>query len=702
VSLTLQPFSRSRQTPCLASAPLPRRVRETLQDVLALVIDYILGPLERALEDLELELHRAAQETDDFTRRTQRLAHLRALQRGRDRVAPCFIDLFEAELAALRTPPVPASAAPPAEAPSSFGVELRLLEDDEAQDDALLRAITMRYEARAGLALQLLGQRFGVLGARAAFDAEQLPVGPHRLTMLVADACASLELHADVRRRLMEMFEHRALAHYEELADAMNETLVRRGVLPSMTFVPIRMRPRARDAAGEALPATKPAADAPAVPFDLLRSLLAQRRAAVDRFRTPQAPRAPEGAHAWRSAALPGFGDVDAPTPTATDAAAEDVRELVGLWYARIMREVRTDSPSAPWLEALRPAVVQAALADPHVFDRPDHPVRQLLDAIVDVGEPGTGDDDLDPVLHNALARAVDQVVADGGEPRAFQAANDAVQDTRRAVARRADVAERRLVEAARGRERLTEARARAADALARLTGERTLPHLARTLVHQAWVDVLTLTALRNGAHGGEWLRQIETTRQILDVVTGAPAPADLATRIRDALTAIGTHEDEARMIAAYLGASDAIDDDTAATRTELVMRLKARARLGAEALPDVHEYTPPLTPDERARLATLPVGDADAWFDFDAGHEAASPPRRRLVWAGAATNTALFVNRRGQRAVEIGLDALARELDAGRVRPVTPDPRGGVTRAWNAMLAALRGFDSDRGAHHG
>jgi hypothetical protein len=701
VSLTLQPFSRSRQTPSLASAPLPRRVRETLQDVLALVIDFTLGPLERVLEDLELELQRAAQDADDFARRSQRLARLRALQRDRDRIAPRFIDLLEAELAALRTPPAPAPAPSAPQAPSSFGFELRLLEDDEAQDDALLRAITMRYEARAGLALQLLGQRFGVLGARAAFDAEQLPVGPHRLTMLVAEACTGLELDADVRRRLMEMFEQGVLARYEELADAMNATLVRRGVLPSMTFVPIRMRPRARDAAGEALPATKPAAGAPAVPFDLLRSLLAQRRAAVDRFRAPQAPRAIEGADAWRSAALPGFGDVDAPPQAAIDAAAEDVRELVGLWYSRIVREVRTDSPSASWLEALRPAVVQAALADPHVFDRPDHPVRQLLDAIVEAGESGTADDDLDPALRNALARAVDHVVADGGEPRAFRGANDAVQDARRAVARRAEVAERRLIEAARGRERLTEARARAAGALARLTGERTLPHLARTLVHQAWADVLTLTALRNGAHGGEWLRQIETTRQILDVATGAPPPTDLAARIRDALTAIGTHEDEARMIATHLGASDTIDDDTAATRTELVMRLKARARLGAEALPDARECTPPLTPDERARLATLPVGDADAWFEFDAGHEAAPPPRRRLVWTGAATNTALFVNRRGQRAVEIGLDALARELDAGRVRPVTPDPRGGVARAWDATLAALRGFGSDRGAPH-
>jgi hypothetical protein len=218
-----------------------------------------------------------------------------------------------------------------------------------------------------------------------------------------------------------------------------------------------------------------------------------------------------------------------------------------------------------------------------------------------------------------------------------------------------------------------------------------------RTLIEQAWADVLTLTALRDGEGGGDWRRQLDTTREILDVAAGRPASDDLAARIRDALTAIGTHEDEARMIAMHLGAGEALDDDSAATRTELVMRLKARTRLGAETLPDAR-LRPTLTAEQRARLAELPVGDVDAWFEFDADSAAGPAPRQRLVWTGIASNTALFVNRRGQRAAEIGLDALACELDAGRVRAVTRDPRGGVQRAWDAVLATLRGFGADRG----
>ncbi|GHA84860.1 DUF1631 family protein [Cognatilysobacter bugurensis] len=699
MSVPLQPFTHSRQTPSLASAALPRRVRETLQEVLTLVIDHAVGPLERVLDDLELELNRGAQEVDDFTRRIERLGRFRALQRERHGIAPRFIDLLEAELATLRDP-MPAPPPRPARPDEVPGTEWRLLEDDEAQDSTLLQTITLRYEARAGLALQLLGYRFGVLAGRPALDSEHLPVGPYRLTTLIGAASDAAGLDGDVRRRLMTLFEQRVLARYEDLAATMNALLVRRGVLPSMNFVPIRVRPRTAAAGDNALSTAPATTESVAVPFDLLRSLLAHRRAAVNRFRAPPLGRGPEGADAWRSAALPGFGDAEGHAAPGPDDTSADALELVELWYGRIVREVPPGSIGASWLDALHPAVVQAAVQDPHVFDHADHPVRQLLDAVIEASGSAGADEPLDPTLQSALTRAVDDVVAAGGAPHAFQSANDGVQHARRTLARRAEVAERRLVEAARGRERLAEARLRVARVIAELSQGRALPRVIRTLVDQAWADVLTLTALRNGEDGDDWRRKLETTRQILDVATGAPAPPGLAERIHDALSAIGTHEQEARMIAAHLGASEIGDDDSAATRTELMMRLKARTRLGAETPPEPLQRTP-LTPEQGARLAELPVGDADAWFEFAPERDGLPSVRRRLVWTGAATNTALFVNRRGQRTAEIALDALACELDAGRVRLVAQDARSGVERAWNAVLATLSGFDPDRGAPH-
>lgn len=717
-----QPFASPRPMPSFASTPLPRRVRETLQDVLALVFDHVIGPLERVLDDLERQLQRAAEHADDFSERMRRLAQVRAVQRHRDRLGPRFIELLEAELASIRTPPAPAEPQA-AGTPPGGKWELRLLEDDEASEDALLRAITMRYESRAGLPLQLLGQRFGVLGARPAFDAEQLPVGPHRLTELLSAACDVFEIAPETRLQLLHLFERRVLASYEELAIVLNDTLAARNVLPSMKFVPLRARPRLRDAGGEALPAAEPAPAAVAGPgvaagdpgasFDFVQQLLVRRRGLIERLRAGGGPVRTGGtlvptAHVV-AALAPLQGQPIADLDRVRDELQErfiasgagvlapddaDVFELVGLLHARINEQLRADSPSATLVSRLLIPLLRVALRDHDIFNQPHHPARQLLDAVAAPGRPGTAEDDIDPQLRATLERAVAEVVEHYRDDlRVFEEANATVQEQLRAVARKSEVAERRQIEAARGKERLAEARRRAADLIAGLAHEHELPRATRSLMNLAWADVLTLSLLRHDEESEEWTSQLETTRQIVAVAAGAPAPEGLDARIRDALTRIGYHDDEAAAIARHLGIGETVDDDAAATRTELAMRLKSRARLGTQALPDTPPL-PPRTPAEQARLEELRTLHADGWFEFDGADGA--PVRRRLAWIGPASDSALFVNRRGQRAVELTLDELARLLERGAVRPVVEDNRGVVERAWQATLASLRGFGAE------
>lgn len=717
VPAPLQPFASPYRTPTLAAAALPRRVREALQAVLALVFDHVAGPLERVLDELELQLQRSAEQADDLSLRVQRLGQLRALQRNRDRLGARFIDLLEAELAAIREPAAPTTAPAPAttEVPPSGTWELRLLEDDEASEDALLRAITIRYESRAGLPLQLLGQRFGVLGARPAMDAEQLPVGPHRLTMLLSDAGASLEISAETRLALLQIFERRVLANFEELAAVMNDALARCNVLPSMTFVPLRTKPRLRGEAESAehvpaapVPATADAA--PAASFDFMQQLLSRRRGLIERLRANPGPGHAHSAFVPTeqlvAALAPLQGQPLPPLDRLRDelqrrfeasgagvlsGTDSDVFELLGLLYTQIGRQLRPDSVSAALLERLQASVLRAALQDHSFFDRPQHPVRQLLEAVAAPGVVGTADDDLDPQLRSALERATSQVVEHhDDDPRAFEAATEAIQDQLRALARRSEVAERRQVEAARGKERLADARGRAAGIISGLLGGRTLPRVLHALIHQAWADVLTLTLLRHDETSPEWNGQLETTRQIIAVATGDCPPPGLDVRIREALTLIGYHEDEAAAIASHLGAGAALDEDSAASRTELVMRLKARARPGGPTAPDT-QTLPPLAPDEQAQLELLRTMRTGGEFEF--ANDGGAPVRRRLAWIGPVTNNALFVNRRGQRAAEYTLDGLARMLASGSARPVGDDGRGVIDRAWEATLASLRRF---------
>lgn len=708
-----QPFASPDPMLSLASAPLPRRVRETLQDALALVFTHVIGPLERVLDELEQQLQRGAEQIDDFSERTRRLAQARAVRRHRDRLGPRFIELIEAELASIRTPP-PAAATAPEGIPPASKWELRLLEDDEAGEDALLRAITTRYESRAGLPLQLLGQRFGVLGARPAFDAEQLPVGPHRLTELLSAACDVFEIEPETRLELLHLFERRVLASYEELAAVLNDMLVARNVLPTMKFVPLRVRPRLRDAGGEALPPAEPVPAVtggdPGASFEFVQQLLARRRGLIERLRAGGGTARTGGAVVPTAHVVAALAPLQGQPVTSLDRVRDelqqrfiasgagalapddaDVFELVGLLHARIQEQLRADSPCTALVSRLLIPLLRVALRDHEVFSRANHPARQLLDAVAVPGRLGTAEDDIDPQLRATLERAVTEVVVRyRDDPRVFQEANATVQEQLRAAARKSEVAERRQVEAARGKERLAEARGRASDLIAGLANEHALPRATRALMNLAWADVLTLSLLRHDEESEEWVGQLETTRQIVAVATGAPAPEGLESRIRDALTRIGYHEDESAAIARHLGIGEAADDDAAASRTELAMRLKSRARLGAQALPETSPL-PPRTAAEQARLEELRTLHAGGWFEFDG--EDGMPVRRRLAWIGPSSDSALFVNRRGQRAAEFTLDELARLLERGTVRPAVEDEHSVVERAWQATLAALRGF---------
>jgi len=91
-------------------------------------------------------------------------------------------------------------------------------------------------------------------------------------------------------------------------------------------------------------------------------------------------------------------------------------------------------------------------------------------------------------------------------------------------------------------------------------------------------------------------------------------------------------------------------------------------------------------------RLPPLPFG---SWFDIDTGD--GTMRRQRLSWYSLLTGHALFVNARGQKITDTDLDALARQISAGRAQLVTEDKGRLVDRAWEASLGALRALATAR-----
>ena len=734
----------------LAAMTLPRRVRRALENQLQTANADLNRQLQVVLQETGLELGRQAEHASDHNVQASLFESIRKLRGAEAGFSDQFARSLEATLAALRAPRVSRrleELALPAQG-------LSLVEDVEMDEGAVLGSIAARGDSRNSLALQLMGYRFGVLAGGPAFDAEHLPLGPHALCHALRSACDWLMLSMDARLLLYRQFEKVAMAHYPALLETLNARLVGDGILPHLSFVPVRMRaatpgigrgsesaaavatrsaptpPSAAAADASPPPASIPPVDGAGAPrtadapresaFAALQGLLARRRkllaklrpgGAEERVREPLSRdevlaslrrlRGNGGKHGnladIRQTLLAQARQMHGHGVTLTDADGDGF-ELFSLFLAQLQRELRAGSPGHALVDSLKLPLLQLALRDHRFFTDAAHPARMLLDAVSLAGARWLGEDDLDPQWLGLLQRAVGTVHED---PEAgndtFVAANHALQGGLQAAARKNEMSERRQVEAARGREKLGLARQRATNEIQRLVAGRPLPRFHLILLEQAWADVLSLALLRGGEDSDAWRDLREATAAIVEAsatpIQSTRDPAFVA-KLQDALGQVGYHAEDAGAIARQL-ANGRTEDADLASRTELIVQLRARARLGEENVARTAVAQAPHNPAEQAAHATLAIHADGCWVDlFDPADD--SVVRRRLAWLSPRSGQALLLNRRGLRvAGDESLDGLARKLANSRLQLVESDIHP-AELAWQATMANLSRIAGD------
>lgn len=730
-----------------------------LERALALVSEELDHPLNALLTEYEQELFRLADQARNPGVGARHMATLRSFRANRADLIPRFLLALESSLAAIRTPAAPGARPTPSD-PSPIGGfgTLSLVEDAVMDEGTVLREIASRQEGRANLSLHLLGQRFGVLAGAPAFDADRLPLGPQCLCRAIESAARALEIEHDARLLLYRIFDREVMAGYAGVLERLDAQFADSGLLPALTFVPMRVRATAAPAdapvatghAAAAAPARSPAATdaqrpytawAAATPaaqdpddddheaaYRTLQQLMSGRRDLLRKFRPggearaqrqelqttdvsralrrlqaqPLAPgKASRNLAEVRRSLLAQARQRDGEAATLAPQD-EDAFELLGMLYSHIEDEIRNEAPAASLVRELQIPLLRAALQDHSFFTRKRHPARQLLNTVAESAASWHEDTAFDPRVQAVLRQAVAHVVRNfESDVGVFAEGNAQVEAQIQAQSRTAELQERRHVEAAQGKERLEAAKLRAGLLMREIVGDHRLPRFSRALLDQAWSDVLTLTLLRHGERSDAFRQQIDATHRIVDAALQPGDPADpvLQAYVEAALGQVGYHGDEATVIAQRLTSHRADDDTDAASRTELALKLKARARLGEDADRARRPVPPPRTPEEQAQyeyLRTLPFG---TWMEFTTNQQG-DVVRRRMSWFSPITDHVLFVNQRGQRSGEQSLDAVARLMASGNARVVTEDRGHLVDRAWQAAMSALRSF-AGRGEGH-
>lgn len=777
--------------PTLASRPLPERVRTLLGGILEYASDEIERTLVGMLNEFEQQLFKYAEQARSNIVQTRWLEAQRVVKRTRPDLVPRFLIGLEAELACIKDPPGAKSLI------GGFRLnrdELTLVDNLDLDESTVLTEVAGRIEVRNSLPLYLLGQRFGVLAGKPAFDAENLPVGPQALCRMLRAAAECLELSGEHRALLYRTFERHLAPLYGSFIESINTYLSRNGVLPNLHYVPVRARP-----AATATPAAKPrtggaaegaeggggtgagpgaagtggpggsgpggagagaggGAGAPGTAtgpgggftggggyaaaggedsFQQMRHLLAGRRQLLGKLVGGQQRTTPGNAVQVEPALVQNAlgelqhkavgpvmvnGKPAARTinhlkqdllaqlrqatpdgkPPALPEEDSDAIDLVGMLFDHLMKDVRPNSPASNLLTKLQVPLLRVALQDKGFFTRQQHPARQMLNAIAETGAYWLGEDDADQQLVGKMQSVVDRTVREfDGDLGIFSNLLEDLSSHLQTVSRKAEVAEKRHVEAARGKERLAMARERASSVVEGMLKKQNLPRFTHTLLSQAWTDVMALTALRQGEDSDAWKQQLEIAERLVGVAKAGPGAAGIPASeanalqqdIQSSLTQVGYHAEEASAIAQRLvdPQGGGADDDSAASRTELTMRLKARARLG-EDLQQAKKKKVVLTPEEQARLDQIKHLPFGTWFEFTLNQQG-EKVRRRLSWFSTVTGHVLFVNHRGQKIGEHTLEGLAKAMAQGQVKVVEEEKGTLIDRAWSTVMNALRSF---------
>jgi hypothetical protein len=712
------------------------------------------------LDNVDDTLFDLAEKAESNASQTEYFDGMRETRKRRPRIERLFAERVShgfSEFAAGRS----TRAGSEAQKAFSASGELSLVDDRELEESLAVSSMVAKADGRLSSALIALNQRLSVLsGGRTTTNAND-PLGPNALTEAFRVALGELtDINIRVRLIILKMFERYVLNSLDTLYHDVNLRLVQAGVLPQLRQAAVvrrhgytgsatRGHAAARDAAAEE------AVDGEYDGADQLHSELMQRLTSLLAARR-QSATAGMG-HASSGAGIASLSPAELlsaltllqgetrplpaqpaviDTTSATEmvqhlkaelmaqiqrlsgeararisGSDEDTIDLVGMLFEYILQDHTIPAPMQVLLARLQIPYLKVAILDRRMFAHASHPARKLLDQLADAAKGWSEESDRDHRLFGKVKAVVETLLQDfdddiGVFERQLTEFTQFVEQNRK----RAELAESRATEAARGRERLQDARRRAAqEILSRISG-RNLPALLRGVLTRPWANYLVLIVLRQGVDSADFRSAVHF---VDDFIATADVPHGEAAReqFRNGLPSIEKHlrtglatvafqePDIDRLLAELRKFWRQQVGEPAPVAPAQEPHVDPAAVLGinqdaqpaiTEAMPDADEDFDPddmsvnIDAGSLQAVRELKVG---GWVEFI--DEQGTRERAKLSWISPISGKYLFVNRRGLKVADRTAVQLATELHDQKLMILEEVPL--FDRALDAIVDRLR-----------
>ncbi len=757
-----------------ASAPETGHVGALLVAIREMTVQATSASTATLLDNIDDSLFDLAEKADSNASQTEFFDGMRETRKRRPRIERLFAERVASGFADFATGR-PAHGSDAQRAVSTNG-ELSLVDDRDLEESLAVSSMVAKAEGRHSVALSALNQRMSVLNGGRTTTNTSNPLGPNVLTEAFREALKELaDLNIRVRLIILKMFERYVLKDLETLYQDANTRLVQAGILPQLHH-PKARRARtqaASGAAGQAMPASEGAvagqemSGANAVSDNLhselmhrLNSLLAARRqvsyGAPSAYGTgtysggagvaslspaellgaltllqgeaqplPALPVAADTSNAagmvqhLKDELMVQIQKLSGQAKANVSGSDEDTIDLVGMLFEYILQDATIPAPMQVLLSRLQIPYLKVAILDRRMFAHASHPARQLLDHLADAAKGWSDESDRDHRLYDKVKSVVEALLKDFDDDvdmfgHQLESLTQFVEQNRK----RSDIAETRATEAARGRERLQDARRRAArEILTRIDG-RNLPTLLRGVLTRPWANYMVLVILRQGVESPEFRAAVHFVDDFIataDTPSGEAAYAQyrgalasLDRHLRTGLASVAFQEPDINRLLAELWKywRRQLDEPApaAAAEPEPEPEVVAAAVLGtsADAQPAITDGAPDVDEDfdpddmsvniDAASLQAVQALKVGSWIEFI--DEAGTRERAKLSWISPISGKYLFVNRRGLKVVDRTAFELATEVHNQRALILEEVPL--FDRALDAIVDRLRNAQAE------
>jgi hypothetical protein len=385
----------------------------------------------------------------------------------------------------------------------------------------------------------------------------------------------------------------------------------------------------------------------------------------------------------------------------------EDTIDLVGMLFEFILEDRNLPAQMQVMLARLQIPYLKAAILDRKLFAHRQHPARRLLDGLAEQAKGWSEESDRDRRLFQKVKSIVEQLLHEFDDDISiFDRLLADLQQFQDINRRRSELAEQRVAESASGREKLEQARRRAAREIIDRIGEQKLPPLVHSVLARAWANHLVLTILRQGDASPEFktaLRFIDefiaSTRPVRD-----PEGRELLRKmmpgieraLRQGLTNVAFQEQDIERLLNQLNAyyRQQLGEERASAEVVTVEDDAVMMAIPDSIQPVVDQdaehdeardsvMVPPDSP-EWQKVVSLQPG---TWLEFSLPAQAMT--RAKLSWISPMSGRYLFVNRRGLKVADYSPDELAVLLADGQATVLAANAL--FDRAMNAIVGRLK-----------